>query len=120
MEEIVEHSEDESDSEDSYVDGIYFLQPQVAVLSVHCSVVSFHSDIPEAEFPEYVRLMHEDRDHRLELEYRVCLHCRPTLTGVHVSVCLQSLDKLPQPPSDAARFPCNIGHNRFKNIFPCE
>ncbi|CAI8048070.1 Receptor-type tyrosine-protein phosphatase S [Geodia barretti] len=81
MEEIVEHSEDESDSEDSYVD------------------VSFRSEVPEAEFPEYVRLMHEDRDHRLELEYR-------------------SLDKLPQPASDAAHLPCNIRHNRFKNIFP--
>ena len=29
------------------------------------------SDIPVAEFPDYVRLMHQDRDHRLELEYKV-------------------------------------------------
>ena len=72
MEEIVEHSEDESDSEDSYVDGIYSFSHRL-LYSVHCSAVSFRSEVPEAEFPEYVRLMHEDRDHRLELEYRVRL-----------------------------------------------
>ena len=29
------------------------------------------SDISVSEFPDYVRLMHRDRDHRLELEYKV-------------------------------------------------
>ena len=38
-----------------------------------CTSVSVESDVPESEFPDYVRLMHEDRDHRLELEYKVCL-----------------------------------------------
>ena len=47
-----------------------------SALAVSCllvSAVSVGSDIPLAEFPDYVRLMHEDRDHKLELEYRVCL-----------------------------------------------
>ena len=28
-------------------------------------------DIPEADFPDHVRQMHEDRDHKFELEYKV-------------------------------------------------
>ena len=34
--------------------------------------VSAQSDIPEAKFPGHVRTMHEDRDHGLELEFKVC------------------------------------------------
>ena len=36
-----------------------------------CFTVSSRSDIPEAEFPDYVRLMHQDRDQKLELEFKV-------------------------------------------------
>ena len=30
------------------------------------------SDIPVEEFPEYVKQMHENGDHKLEMEYKVC------------------------------------------------
>lgn len=39
-----------------------------------CFTVSAHSDIPEAEFPDYVRLMHQERDKKLENEFKVQYH----------------------------------------------
>ena len=36
-----------------------------------CSTVSACSDVPETEFPDYVKLMHQDRDSKLELEFKV-------------------------------------------------
>ena len=38
------------------------------------SAVSGRSDIPETEFPDYVRLMHQDRDRKLEQEFKVQNH----------------------------------------------
>ena len=37
-----------------------------------CSPVRAHNSIPEAEFPDHVQQMHQDRDRRLESEYKVC------------------------------------------------
>ena len=76
------------------------------------------SDIPVAEFPEYVKLLHQDRDQKLEVEYKV-----PTNLSMCPVVCMyvsQSLEKLPGASTEAAKLTCNISHNRFKNIFPCE
>ena len=39
------------------------------------------------------------------------------LISMYVS---QSLEKLPGASTEAAKLSCNISHNRFKNIFPCE
>ena len=36
-----------------------------------CSTVSALNDFPETEFPNYVKLMHQDRDRKLELEFKV-------------------------------------------------
>ena len=33
--------------------------------------MSARSDVPETEFPDYVKLMHQDRDCKLELEFKV-------------------------------------------------
>ena len=75
MDDLGEHSEDEEDLEDSFDDddGSVTISSALAVSCLLLSAVSAGSDIPLAEFPDYVRLMHEDRDHKLELEYRVCL-----------------------------------------------
>ena len=35
------------------------------------STVSARSDVPETEFPDYVKLMHQDRDSKLEMEFKV-------------------------------------------------
>ncbi|CAI7989140.1 Tyrosine-protein phosphatase Lar, partial [Geodia barretti] len=63
------------------------------------NIVVSRSDVPVAEFPEYVKLLHQDRDRKLEVEYK-------------------SLEKLPAASTEAAKLACNISHNRFKNIFP--
>ena len=34
-------------------------------------VVVSRSDVPVAEFPEYVKVLHQDRDRKLEVEYKV-------------------------------------------------
>ena len=36
-------------------------------------IVTGRNDIPEADFPAHVKQMHLDRDHKLEIEYKVCL-----------------------------------------------
>ena len=41
------------------------------MIHVNLFTESVRSDIPVAKFPDYVRLMHQDRDHRPELEYKV-------------------------------------------------
>ncbi|CAI8036787.1 Tyrosine-protein phosphatase Lar, partial [Geodia barretti] len=63
------------------------------------NIVVSRSDVPVAEFPEYVKLLHQDRDRKLEVEYK-------------------SLEKLPAASTEAAKLACNISHNRFRNIFP--
>ena len=35
--------------------------------------VTARQDIPEADFPDHVREMHQDRDHKFELEYKVSI-----------------------------------------------
>jgi hypothetical protein len=59
------------------------------------------SGIPTAEFPAYVREIHLNGSDKLKLEYT-------------------SLEKLPLPSTEVARLPCNLPHNRFRNIYPCE
>ena len=85
------------------------------------STVTHTSDIPAAEFPNYVRLMHEDRDRTLDLEYKVCslTELKALVTG-QCAGWLQSLERLSQPASWVARLYYNADHNRFKKIFPCE
>ena len=39
--------------------------------TLHFAAIS-RSDIPVEEFPEYVKQMHENRDRKLEVEYKVC------------------------------------------------
>ena len=73
MEDLGEHSEDNEDDSFDDDDGSITISSALAVSCLLVSAVSVGSDIPLAEFPDYVRLMHEDRDHKLELEYRVCL-----------------------------------------------
>ena len=46
--------------------------------------VTARNDIPEAEFPDHVKQMHQDRDHKFELEYKVS----SPLTVVMVEVVL--------------------------------
>ena len=79
------------------------------------------SDIPTAEFPDYVRLIHEDGDRTLDLEYKVCslTELEAVVTG-SCACWLQSLDRLSQPASWVARLYYNADHNRFKNILPCK
>ena len=43
----------------------------IAQQNFMCSTVSARRDVPETEFPDYVKLMHQDRDCKLELEFKV-------------------------------------------------
>ena len=44
------------------------------------------SDIPATEFPDYVRLMHQESDHRLDQEYKVSTNIKTLVIGVIVSI----------------------------------
>ena len=87
-------------------------------------LVTTRHDIPEAEFPDYVNQMHQDGDQKFEQEYRVRITVMAGGKAHYVIAwavcCVQSLDKLPQPASEVACLSCNMPHNRFKNIYPCE
>ena len=75
-------------------------------------------DIHEDDFPNHVKEMHQDRDKKIEIEYKVRIS---TYTHkVSIIHFMQSLDKLPQPASDIATLPCNQAQNRFRNIYPCK
>ena len=85
------------------------------------SAVTARSDIPATEFPDYVRLMHQESDHRLDQEYKVSTNLKTLVIGVIVSIaCRVYIEGLPQPVSWVARLYYNTNHNRFNNIYPCE
>ena len=50
------------------------------------SAVTARSDIPATEFPDYVRLMHQESDHRLDQEYKVSTNLKTLVIGVIVSI----------------------------------
>ena len=50
------------------------------------SAVTARSDIHATEFPDYVRLMHQESDHRLDQEYKVSTNLKTLVIGVIVSI----------------------------------
>ena len=42
-----------------------------SIIKLRFAAIS-RSDIPVKEFPEYVKQMHNNRDRKLEVEYKVC------------------------------------------------
>ena len=79
-----------------------------------------HNDIPMADFPAHVRQMHLDVDWKLELEYKVSDKLLQPLIDSMLCPFVQTLDKVLKPLSDVGRLTCNLLHNRFKNIYPCQ
>ena len=82
------------------------------------------SDISEDDFPDHVKQMHQDRDQKFVVEYKVREYCvHNGVSTLYYSLIVhhvQSLDKLPKPSSEIATLPCNIPQNRFRNIYPCK
>ena len=62
--------------------------------------------------------MHLDGDWKLELEYKV--YNNIFMINAMLRLFVQTLDKVLKPVSDVGRLSCNLHHNRFKNIYPCE
>ena len=87
----------------------------------YSGAVTGRNDIAMADFPAHVRQMHLDGDWKLELEYKVYQN-NIIAVPIHAYACLfvQTLEKVSKPASDVGRLACNLPHNRFKNIFPCE
>ena len=50
------------------------------------SAVTARSDLHATEFPDYVRLMHQESDHRLDQEYEVSTNLKTLVIGVIVSI----------------------------------
>ena len=56
--------------------------------------MSARSDIPATEFPDYVRHMHQESDHRLDQEYKVSTNLKTLVIGVIVSIAPQGIEKM--------------------------
>ena len=64
----------------------YHCSDTIKSVLVFYSAVTARSDIPATEFPDYVRLMHQESDHRLDQEYKVSTNLKTLVIGVIVSI----------------------------------
>ena len=67
----VEEDKDDYCFEDSSNIGTFYQQLSTVFISMDFSAVTSCSDIREDDFPDHVKEMHQDRDQKFEVEYKV-------------------------------------------------
>ena len=67
----VEEHKDKYCFEDSSNIGTFYQQLPSVFISMDFSAVTSCNDIPEDDFPDHVKEMHQDRDQKFEMEYKV-------------------------------------------------